>query len=273
MVGTISVIIRNKNDPLISNCISSFRNISRETIEIIIVDSSDEPLNLDRVPLKIRYVYKKVSRFEALNIGVKMTRFKSILIIDSDQIVSSSLFSKLNKINEDMCIIAERSYNMNFIGKLSDLHREFMYKYSKKHVSDTLPVIPRFYKKEIISQAISKIGDTELSWITQHEDSVIYSEALRISKDVVFCDIPIFNIDPSFSAFARKSFKYGVLQARALCSDSISNERACFLRSIDRNRIIYSNTEGFNPGVFYDALKATFYIPGLLLGKIHGWHF
>lgn len=272
MAGTISVIIRNKNDPHISGCIGAFTNIHSETIELIIVDSSAEPLNLDMLPLKIRYVFKNVSRFEALSLGIKIARFKSILIIDSDQIVSSALISGLNTIDRDMCIITEKSYNRNFIGKISDRQRDFMFRYSKKHISDSIPAIPRFYKRRIIERAISNLEKNELSWIIQHEDSVIYSEALRISRDVAFCDTPIFNIDPSFSVFARKSFRYGVAQAKALSNSRISKERAYFLRSIDRNRIIYSNSEGFNSGIFYDALKATFYLPGLLLGKLLGYH-
>ena len=271
MTNAISVIIRNKNDPNILGCLGSFRMIQGEGFELIIVDSSDESLDLDRLSLNIKYIYKNVSRFEALILGIKTAHFNSVLIIDSDQIVSPDLIFELNKIDEDMSIISERSYNRNFIGRISDRHREFLYMHSKKHVSDSLPVIPRFYRREIIEKAISKLERSELSWISQHEDSVIYSEALKISRDVGFCDTPIFNIDPSFIDFARKSFRYGVAQARALSSNGISKERADLLRSIDRNRIIYSNSGGFNTGISYDIMKAAFYIPGLLLGKLQGW--
>ena len=272
MDDEISVIIRNKNDPNIWDCIASFRRVPRQTFELIIVDSSGEPLDLDRLSLdiSIRYVYEDISRFEALNLGVKMAQFNSVLIIDSDQIVSPVLVSELNRIDEEMCIIKERSYNRNFIGKIADRQREFLYRYSKKHISDSLPVIPRFYRREIIKRAISKLERSELSLISQHEDSVIYSEVLKISRDVGFCDTPLLNIDPGFFHFARKSFRYGVAQAEALSSNCISKERADLLRSIDRNRIIYSNPEGFNTGIFYEAIKAAFYIPGLMLGKLQG---
>lgn len=271
MGGEISVIIRNKNDPNILGCIDSFRQVPRQTFELIIVDSSSQPLHLDSLPFNISYVYEQVSRFEALNLGIKMAQFNSILIIDSDQIVSPALISELNRIEEDLCIIREMSYNRNFIGRISDRHREFLYRHSKKHISDSIPVIPRFYRREIIVRAMSKLERSELSLISQHEDSVIYSEVLKISEDVAFCDTPIFDIDPDFKVFVRKSFRYGVAQAKALSSNRISKDRADLLRSIDRNRIIYSDSEGFNKGIFYDVLKATFYIAGFLLGKLQEW--
>ena len=104
MPDAVSVIIRIKNDPNIWRRIDSFRLIPKQTFELIIVDSSNEPLKLD-VPYSIRYIYENVSRFEALDLGVKMARFESVLIIDSDQIVTSSLISELNNINKDICII------------------------------------------------------------------------------------------------------------------------------------------------------------------------
>lgn len=269
MPDAVSVIIRIKNDPNIWRCIDSFRLIPKQTFELIIVDSSNEPLNVD-APFNIRYIYEDVSRFEALDLGVKMARSDSVLIIDSDQIVTPALVSELNNINKDICIIREVSYNRNFIGRISDRHREYLYRYSKQHISGALPVIPRFYRRQTIELAMSKLEKRELSLISQHEDSVVYSEVLKISRDIGHCDIPILNIDPAFLDFARKSFRYGVSQGKAI--SSISKERADLLRSIDRKRIIYSKSEGFNTGILYDAIKATFYIPGLVLGKLQGRH-
>lgn len=270
MPDVVSVIIRVKNDPNIWSCINSFVLIPKQTFELIIVDSSKEPLNLNHLPFNVRYIYKDVSRFEALELGVNSARSKSVLIIDSDQIVPPDLISELNLINKDICIIRELSHNRNFIGRISDRHREYLYNYSKHNISASFPVIPRFYSKQIIEMAISKLEMGELSLISQHEDSVIYSEVLKISTDIGFCDTPIFNIDPNFLDFIRKSFRYGVLQGRALSSIIISKERADLLRKIDRNRIIYSKSEGFNTGITYDAIKAVFYIPGLIVGKFRG---
>ncbi len=270
MTGPISVIIRNKNDPSISCCIHSFNEVCEGTFELVIVDSSDHPMNFGESSLNIRYFYEKLTRFRALNLGIKMANFEKVLIIDSDQIVSSTLISELVKINEDMCIIREQSYNKNFIGRISDRHREFLYRHSKRNFSESLPVIPRLYRRKVIEKAISKIKTIEQSMISQHEDSILYSEALKISRNIGFCDIPILNIDPGFVDFARKSFKYGISQSKALSSNSLSNDRAYLLSAIDRNRVIYSKSEGFNTGILYDLLKATFYVPGLLFGKIYG---
>lgn len=272
MYKEISVIVRNKNDSNIINCIDSFKELPEGTYELIIVDSSTNPLNITLDHLEIRYVYKEVARFEALNLGIKLARFRRILIIDSDQIVSPSLIYELSKSEEDMCIIRELSYNKNFVGRIHDRQREFLYNYSKKYISESLPVIPRYYKKEIIELAISMFKSSELSIITQHEDSVIYSEALKISRNVGFCNIPIFNIDSSFSIFAIKSFKYGIAQARAISSKEIRKEKVDLIRSIDRKRILYSKSDGFNRGIFYDLLKAIFYIPGLIVGKFKWWN-
>ena len=270
MTGAISVILRNKNDLNITGCIQSFSAVPEGTFELIVVDSSDKPLNFSKSSINIRYFYENLTRFQALNLGIKIANFESVLIIDSDQFVSPALIFELGKIDDDMCIIRELSYNKNFIGKISDRHREFLYRHSKKNASESLPVIPRFYRRKIIEKAMSKIKTDELSRISQHEDSILYSEALKVSCNIGFCDIPIFNMDPGFMDFARKSFKYGISQSKALSSNGISKERSYLLKSIDRNRIFYSNSEGFNTGILYDILKATFYVPGLLIGIIQG---
>lgn len=263
------MIIRNKNDPHIFECISSLVIVARGVFELIIIDSSENPLDRNNLPFGSLYIYENVTRFEALSLGVAMARFESILIIDSDQIVSPDLISELSNIREDMCIIRELSYNRNFVGRISDQHREFLFKHSKNHVSKSLPVVPRMYRKDVLEKAMAQLQAGELSLINQHEDSVIYSEVLKLTHSVGFCNIPIFNIDPSFHDFAIKSFKYGVSQATALSSKGISKEKADLLRSLDMNRVIYSDTEGFNTGILYDILKASFYVPGFFFGKIH----
>lgn len=267
----ISIIVRTKNDPNVISCVKSFEQIESPSCELIIVDSSDNQTNFDTLSIKVQCLRKNVSRFEALKVGIQFSSFDKILIIDSDQIVSRELITQLAHIEHDMCIISEMSYNKNFIGEISDYHREFLYRHAKHYLSASLPVIPRLYAKDIIFKAISKLTDSEISSISQHEDSVIYFEALKISQDVVFCDIPILNIDPSFAEFAKKSFRYGLAQQRVLSSNIISKERKEFLRSIDRNRVIYSESEGFNFGILYDVLKAFFYISGISFTKLHGW--
>lgn len=266
----ITVLIRNKNDRNIENCLASFEKLSHESYELVIIDSSDQPLDVQNFHVNATYLHTTVTRFEALKLALGMSSSDKILIIDSDQVVSPTLIEQLNTVENDMCIVSERSLNRNFVGRLSDLHRDFLYGHSKHNVSETLPVIPRFYRKPLLQKAIGRIGDEELSVISQHEDSIIFSEALKISDDVGFCDIPILNLDPSFPEFARKSFKYGVFQARALASVRVDPERKRLLKSIDRNRVIYSDTQGFNTGILYDALKAIFYIVGLICGKVSG---
>jgi hypothetical protein len=80
--------------------------------------------------------------------------------------------------------------------------------------------------------------------------------------------MPILNIDPRFKDFAVKSFKYGMLQARALSDENIDMDRKKLLRSIDRNRVIYSKSQGLNKGIIFDVLKAAFYIPGIIFSKV-----
>ncbi len=263
----ISVIIRNKNDVNIERCISSFENVDQKKYEIILIDSSDKPMDFKKFHVIILYEYRNVSRSEALIIGISMAKYEKILIIDSDQIVSSQLMDQLDSIKNDMCVIQEKSLNRNFIGKLTDFHREFLYLYSKQFISETLPVIPRLYRRSLFNTVIARIGVKQLSRISQHEDSIIFSEALKISTDISFCDVSLLNTDPSFAEFARKSFRYGLLQARALSSDDVSPERKQLLRSIDRNRIIYLRKVAFNIVIMYDFIKAFFYIPGLVVGK------
>lgn len=265
---SISVLIRNKNDPNVTRCISSFENLPQGHYELVIIDSSDQPLDMSGFTVNAVYEQRDVSRFEALLLGLSLATSDRILILDSDQIVTGELISHLNSTENDMCIISEKSLNRNFVGRLSDRHREFLYEHSKQNVSDILPVIPRFYRKPLMMRAITNVSSKELSMISQHEDSVIYSEALRISTDVGFCDTPIYNEDPPFSVFAVKSFRYGLSQARSLASEHISPEKKKLLRSIDRNRILYSKTEGFNRGILYDMIKAAFYILGLMAGKL-----
>ncbi|MEM3828704.1 MAG: hypothetical protein QXP36_05785, partial [Conexivisphaerales archaeon] len=196
--------------------------------------------------------------------GLLKAKQDYILNLDSDQIVSEKLLEKLNNVRNDMAIIAEKSYNNNLIGKLMDYKRDYLFKYSKSHPSPFIPVIPRFYKKKLALDAFESITNFELKNIIQHEDSLLYYEAFKLSKNIGFVDDYLYNIDPPLNLFLKKSYTYGSNMRTALKSNNVLNEHKQFFRKLDEYSFLFEMKIGINKGIIINFIKGLPYFIGYL---------
>lgn len=264
----LSILIRNKDSRYISTTLNSLKGSIDERIEIIVVDSSANPLKNDGVE-SIKIISFNGNRTEALIEGSLYINGKNVLILDSDQIIDNQLLNELCLCQNDMCIINEVSYNNNIIGKLSDMNRKYLFNFALKHANPMIPAIPRFYKTEVFKKAIANLPEENIKKIIQHEDSMIYYEAYKITNDLTFNHGPIYNVDPSFKDFLLKSYKYGVFNGAIKKNPLISSDFKKLFKTIDSRRIWYDKELGFNPGLILDCIKGVPYLTGELRSKLN----
>lgn len=262
----VSIILRNKNDPHIRECLEQFSNISYDSYEIVMIDSSD---TITPTPNNIKITIQQVvvGRMEALKIGASIAKFKKILILDADQTISSNLLFEIDNMEQDMLIVPERSLNKNLVGILMDAKRSYLLNYSKLNGGPKLPVIPRVYNKKLFQASINNLQEQEIKVVVQHEDSLIYYEAYKISRSLGYCSNFILNQDPSVPDFLLSSYKYGLANQKALNSHFMTEEHSRLIKQLDRQRVIFNKELGLNYGILADIVKGIPYIFGTIVGR------
>jgi len=255
----ISIITRAKKTSEVKNLIYNLNSnleVEKEIIAVCIINDC----NIENA----KVILENSKMLEAKITGIKNAKFDKILFLDSDQIPQKGLLEELDKRNEDMIIIPEKSYNNNLIGKLLDYQRDYMFKYSKLNPSPLISVIPRFYKKELMLQAIKNINDFELKNIVQYEDSLLYYEIYKLSKNIGFSNYYIYNIDPPLNVFLKKSFNYGLMFGHSLKLYDLKEEHKNLFKKLNSNIIIFNKELGINPGIIIKIIKGIPYLFGYL---------
>ena len=114
-----------------------------------------------------------------MKIGTDEASLDCILFLDEDQTPEEGLMEELTEKNDDAIIIPERSLNRNFIGRLMDYKRTCLEESVRNKPIPEIPVIPRFYRKEILLKAFANLSSKTILNVEQHEDSILYSEIGR----------------------------------------------------------------------------------------------
>jgi glycosyltransferase involved in cell wall biosynthesis len=262
----VSIILRNKNYSHIKECLEQFSNLGYDSYEIVMIDSSSTPTS-PPADIKISIQQIEVSRTEALKIGVSLAKYDKILILDADQRISSSLLFEIDDMEHEMIIVPEKSLNKNLVGILMDAKRSYLFNYSKLNGGPKIPVIPRIYNKKLFQSSINQIQDQELEVVTQHEDSLIYYEAYKNSRNIGYCNNFILNHDPTMSDFLLSSYKYGLANQKALDSEFVTAEHKMLIKLLDRQRVVFNKELGLNYGIMADIAKGIPYILGTIVAK------
>ncbi|MHB8396198.1 MAG: glycosyltransferase family 2 protein [Thermoplasmataceae archaeon] len=211
----------------------------------------------------IKILQEHSTRFRARITGIKHANYDKILLLDSDQTVEKGLLSELEGMQNDMVIIPEKSLNHNFVGACLDDWRFRNERLAMRKPSPQVPVIPRFYVKQYLVQSLSNFTETIYD-IVSHEDSVLYYEIYKNSRNIGFSNKHIFNEDPSFHILIRKAFLYGKF-SRTSKNLPLPEEITALLNTLNKNTFDVRGL-GIGKGYFVQVARALAYKFGNLLG-------
>ncbi len=156
----------------------------------------------------INLIIENSKRFQARITGIKSANYDKILLLDSDQIPEKGLLRELDDKNEYMVIIPERSTNENFTSKCLDDWRYRNEKHAMENPNPYIPVVPRYYKSSVLLNVINKFSP-DIYEIVDHEDSVLYYEIFKETRNIGFAKKYILNYDPPLNILLQKAFLYG----------------------------------------------------------------
>ncbi len=221
-----------------SRTIESIRESSKGIIGIEIVVVSFSRTFSENIRDGIHIISCNDKRVEGKLIGIHFSNSEKIMFLDSDQIVDASLIPKIIEFNKDMGIIPERSLNTHFLARILDAKRSILERRMRDEADIVLPVVPRVFSKVIIERALNSLGEWIRKNVTEFEDSLIFYEAVKFSKDIGWIDSYIYNIDPKLKEFVKKSFNYGSANITVLLSGNLSDEYIHFIQKIQFETLV-----------------------------------
>lgn len=254
---SISIIIRAYKTFELRNLIHNLQLNKEINNEIIVVCNVNNYKITEVKNLKL--IIENSNRFQAKITGIKNATFDKILFLDSDQIPGEKLLNELESREEDMLIIPERSVNNNFTAKCLDDWRYRNERYAMINPNPYIPVIPRYYKKGYLINAVNKLPP-QIYNIIDHEDSVLYYMVFKETQNIGFTREYIYNYDPSFLQLIYKAFLYGRYN---------KNFQSIYKSYLTQYQSNYNSTELLNEiNILIDKLnKNTLNIKELGIGK------
>jgi len=182
-------------------------------IEVIIVDgySKDQTLKIAG-EYNCRVIMCRGGLMEARIVGIKKSKGRYVLFIDSDQIIHQASIEKaIEKIKDYYYLwLYERAYNKEkILPSLYDADRLLTQKYLGEGV-----VLPRFFRKDVLSKAVSRIPKGIYEVCRAHEHLVIFHEIKKISKKMGVIgtkeEPAVEHIEPSnFLILFKKQYRWG----------------------------------------------------------------
>ncbi len=267
---TISIPTYNSAE-FLGRCLEAVKNQTYQDIEVNIVDgnSKDNTLEIARA-----YGVKKIMSYPGALLGaryegVKVSNGDFVLLLDSDQILESDCIERAVTVMEknDMLVLEEDVYRCdNFIEKLFHYDRVLIH-----HVKDFNPMtsvmLPRFYKKNILSQAFENIPSEIRESVGGQDHAIIYLEAWNLSQKISLLSDAVKHIEPnSFRSIWKKFYRWGYTSVGAR-----SNKYTELLSKKERFR------KGlFDKGLFMESvasillllIKGVPYKAGAVIGKL-----
>lgn len=249
--------MKGKNQPLVSiniptynsektltETLKAIKNQNYKNIEIIIIDSysKDETVKIAK-KFGSKIVYYNGTLLGARAAGVKSSKGKFILLIDSDQIINkNTIGNALDKMKYyDMVWLYERSYNpKKMLEKWYDSDRMLTQDYAQDFIEPVGgTILPRFYKRQLLEKVFEHIPVKILPLCVAHDHAIIYYEAKKISDKVAGIGTKenpaIWHREPwSWSNLFKKTYRYGVT-TRKLVENKVYPD---LLRSKNKGRKI-----------------------------------
>ena len=218
-----------KNEPLVSaiiptynsektlvKCLESINNQTYRYIEVIVVDSYSEDGTVkvaDSFGVKVAQTDWRL--LGARYIGFEKSNGDIILLLDSDQILESTVIEravKLFKNGYDMVCLEEYTFEpKGWIQKLFEADRRLIHKFTDIHLDPLEGVLlARVYRREILDKAFKNIPETLFPIVVAHDHAIIYYETYKSSQNVSIVSNAIWHIEPSsLWSLSKKNYRYG----------------------------------------------------------------
>lgn len=277
-----------KRNPLVSITIPTYNNIrtlrrtlesvksqTYKNIEIIIIDSHSTDGTLDLIK---QFKGVKVYQYEgtllgARALGVEKAKGDIVFLVDSDHVVSKDTVEKAVDSMKifDMVWLYERSYKPKKLLEIFyDADRVLTQEYEKDYIQPIGgTILPRVYKREVISKAFKQIPKKILPLCVAHDHAIIYYECKRISEKIGKIGSrnkpAIFHQEPwSWSNLFKKTYRYGIT-TRKLVENHVYPE---LLKSKNKGRKLKGGNLGISiKSNILRAIRAIPYLYGYFTGK------
>ena len=258
----VSIITRAYKTSELKNLIENLNLDNEIEKEIIAVCNV-----YDYKPENTKLIIENSNRFEARISGIRISKHDRVLFLDSDQIPEMGLLSELDRTEKAMVVIPERSISDNFTSRCLDDWRLRNETLASKKFTPYIPVIPRFYAKKYLINAIENIT-SDVVKIIDHEDSILYFYIYQETMDVGICKKHIYNNDPNFINLMRKAFLYGRNNAN-IKNLNIPEEISYLLYELNINTLNVKNL-GFGKGYVIQTLRSLSYELGRIFTHLKG---
>ena len=216
MKPLISVVIPTKNSSrTLEQCLKSIFGQTYKNIEVVIVDSksTDNTLHI-ATRMQCEVISTDWKLLGAKYEGSKAASGDYIVLLDSDQFLERTSLERCILLAEkyDMLCLEEMTYKgKTFIEKLYQADRRLVQREFDVQ-KDPLygAVAPRFYRRDILNKAFSRIPHQILSFAVAREDAIIYYEAWKISTKVWILPNALWHVElKSLIELWKKNFYYG----------------------------------------------------------------
>jgi len=185
--------------------------------EVIVNDSTDLFFASDTLSeYDVRIIKKKTMSFESRYLTIRESKGNKILLFDETRVMSANLLGILNSMKNEMVVIGEREIGKGLITFLSNLDKLNMSDNPKAlNPSKNKSIIPRFYSREVILEAMNEISkhitDEIIRNIVGLDLELIYFESYKISQSIGVIPTPeiLHYGDSDFNDVFRKYFRYG----------------------------------------------------------------
>lgn len=213
----VSISIPTYNSAIfLGKCLEAIAEQTYANIEVNIVDgeSHDATVAIAREHgVKNIFICKDAllsARFE----GVSHSKGDFVLLLDSDQILEKTAVeravAKAETEQLDMLVLEEHVYRPHsFLERLFQADRRLIHA-----VADISPftgvVLPRFYRRKILLEAMNNIPKTVLKAVGGQDHAIIYYEVWQKSHKVALLDKAVSHIEPSsYKVMWKKFYRWG----------------------------------------------------------------
>lgn len=177
--------------------------------EIIIIDSYSDDKTLEIVKdYGVKVIKCKGKLLESRIEGVKVSKGKYVLLLDSDQILEMTAIERaVDKMNyHDYLWFYERSYNEDkIIPSLYDADRILTQRYLSEGV-----VLPRFFEKELLLKAMTNIPKEHINVCGAQDHIIIYEEVKKILTNMGMVEAAVYHIEPDgLIKLFKKQYRWG----------------------------------------------------------------
>lgn len=214
----VSVTIPTKNSAnTIEYCLAAVEEQDYPNLEIIVIDSHSSDRTLRIVDShRVKVVETDWKLLGARYLGVIEARGEYVVLVDSDQFLEKGCISRaVNQALQgefDMLCLEESSFSRGtVIERLFDADRKLVNKFHNENIDPkTGTLLPRFFKRDLLLNAFSRIPESLLPVVVAHDHAIIYYEASQISNKVGILRRAVKHKEPSnLFELCIKNYNYG----------------------------------------------------------------